>query len=72
MMYSYSQAYTGNLYRAFATLQIEVYRVVDYNSKWSTKFHEDCMLDFFKFFEIVLGPMSGTELLQHSKLNCTV
>ena len=35
-------------HRAFATLQIELYRVVDYDSKWSTKFHkEDCMLDFF-------------------------
>ena len=71
-------------HRAFATLQIELYRVVDYDSKWSTKFHKDCMLDnfFFSFkasfdnvfliFKIVLGPMSGTELLQHSKLNCTV
>ena len=25
-------------HRAFATLQIELYRVVDYDSKWSTKF----------------------------------
>ena len=33
----------------FATLQIELYDVVDYDSKWSTKFHNDCMLDFFKF-----------------------
>ena len=32
-------------YRAFATLQIELYRVVDYDSKWSTKFHKDCMLE---------------------------
>ena len=32
---------------AFATLQIELYRVVHYDSKWSTKFHYDCMLDFF-------------------------
>ena len=30
---------------AFATLQIEVYRVVDYDSKWSTNFHKDCMLE---------------------------
>ena len=31
----------------FATLQIELYRVVDYDSKWSTKFHKDCMLEIF-------------------------
>ena len=31
----------------FATLQIELYRVVDYDSKWSTKFHKDCMLENF-------------------------
>ena len=71
-------------YRAIATLQIELYRVVDYDSKWSTKFHKDCMLEIFVIsllrrlmiifliFKIVLGPMSDTELLQHSKLNCTV
>ena len=29
------------------TLHIELYRVLDYDSKWSTKFHRDCMLDFF-------------------------
>ena len=34
-------------YIAFATLQIELYRVVDYDSKWSTKFHKDCMLEIF-------------------------
>ena len=34
-------------YRAFATLQIELYRVVDYDIKWSTKFHNDCMLEIF-------------------------
>ena len=35
-------------HRTFATLQFESYCVVDYDSKWSTKFHkEDCMLDFF-------------------------
>ena len=34
-------------YRAFATFQNELYRVVDYDSKWSTKFHEDCMLELF-------------------------
>ena len=40
---------------AFATLQIELYRVVDYDSKWSTKFHKDCMLEIFKFhFQDVL------------------
>ena len=32
--------------RVFATLQI-LYRVVDYNSKWSTKLHNDCMLEIF-------------------------
>ena len=42
------RAHVGN--RVFATLQIELYRVVDYDSKWSTKFHEDCMLRFFKFY----------------------
>ena len=34
-------------YIAFETLQIELYRVVDYDSKWSTKFHKDWMLEFF-------------------------
>ena len=34
-------------HRAFATLQIELYRVVDYDSKWSPKFHKDCMFEFF-------------------------
>ena len=32
---------------AFAPLKIELYRVVENDSKWSTKFHGDCMLDFF-------------------------
>ena len=42
-------------YTTFATPQIELYRVVDYDSKWSTKFHNYCMLDFFKFrFQDVL------------------
>ena len=31
-------------HRAFPTLKIELYRVVEYDSKWSTKFHKDCML----------------------------
>ena len=35
-------------HRAFATLQIELYRVVDYDIKWYTKLYIDCMLDFFK------------------------
>ena len=34
-------------YRAFATLQIEWYHVVHYDSKWSTKFQKDCMFDIF-------------------------
>ena len=33
--------------RAFASLQIELYRVVEYDSKWSTKCHKDCMLEIF-------------------------
>ena len=37
-------------HKAFATLQIELYRVVDYDSKWSTKFHKDWILDFFYNF----------------------
>ena len=36
-------------YIAFETFQIELYRVVDYDSKWSTKFHNDCMLNFCNF-----------------------
>ena len=34
-------------HRAFATLQIELYRAVDYDSKWSTNIYEDCMLELF-------------------------
>ena len=34
-------------YRAFATLQIELYCIADYDSKWSTKFHKDCMFEIF-------------------------
>ena len=34
-------------YRAFATLQIELYHVVDYDSKCSTKFHKDCYFGLF-------------------------
>ena len=37
-------------HRASATLQIELYRVVDYDRKWSIKFHKDCMLDLFGIF----------------------
>ena len=71
-------------HRTFATLQIELYRVVDYDSKWSTIFLKDCMFEIFVIsllrrlmiicliFKIVLGPMFGTELLQHSTLNCTM
>ena len=36
------------LHRAFATLQIELYSAVDYDSKWATKLYKDCM--FLKFF----------------------
>ena len=57
---------------------------VDYDSKCYTKFHKDCMFEIFLIsllrrlmiifliFKKVLGPMFDTELLQHSKLNCTV
>ena len=34
-------------YIAFATLQIELHCIVDYDSKWSTKFHKDCMFEIF-------------------------
>ena len=34
-------------YIAFATLQIELYSIVDYDSKWSTKFHKDCLFEIF-------------------------
>ena len=36
-------------YRAFATLQIELYHVVHYDSKCSTKFNKDCMFEFLLF-----------------------
>ena len=39
------RAHVGH--RDFATLQIELYRVVEYGSKWSTKYHKYCMLEFF-------------------------
>ena len=70
-------------YRAFETLQIELYHVVHYDSKCSTKFHKACMFEIFvisllrrlmilkKKFK-VLGPMFDTQILQHSKWNCTV
>ena len=66
---------------AFATVQHELYHVVDYDSKWSTKFHNDCMLEndlislsrrllmIFIIFTIVLGPMSGPQLLQHFQID---
>ena len=34
-------------YKAFATLQIELYCIVNYDSKWSTKIHMDCMFEIF-------------------------
>ena len=63
--------------KAFATLKIELNRVVDYDSKLSNKFHRDCMLEILKisllrrifFFKIVLVHIFDTELLSHSKLN---
>ena len=71
-------------YRAFATLQIELYHVVHYDNKCITKFHKNCMFEifvisllrhlmiYFRNLKKVLGPMFDTELLQHSKWNCTV
>ena len=59
-------------YRTFATLQIELYRVVHYDSKCSTKFHKDCMFEIFvisllrrlmiifKILKKVLGPIFDT------------
>ena len=38
------RAHVGH--RDFATLQTELYRVVEYGSKWSTKFHKYCMFEF--------------------------
>ena len=35
---------------SFATLQIELYHVVDYDRKWSTQFHNDCMLGILFYF----------------------
>ena len=64
-------------HRVFETLQIKLYRSVEYDSKWSPKIHKDCMLDVFVisllrrlliFLKLVLGPMSSTRRLQHSKL----
>ena len=85
IFFNFQNSIRGHVrYRAFATLQTEMYCVVDYDSKWSTKFHKDCMLGIFNFSykmsfdvyflikKIVLGPMSGTELLQHTTLNCTM
>ena len=34
-------------YGALVTLQIELYHIVHYDSKWSTKFHMDCMFEIF-------------------------
>ena len=66
-------------HRAFATLQIELYRVVVYDSKWSTKFHKDCMLEIFYFTfktsfynKKLIFKMSGPQLLQQSKVNWTM
>ena len=39
------RAHVGHI--AFATVQIDLYRVVDYDSKWSTKIYEDCMWNYF-------------------------
>ena len=59
-------------YRAFATLQIELYCIMNYDSKWSTKFHKDCIFEIFvisllrrlmiifKYLKKILGPMFDT------------
>ena len=39
------RAHVGH--RDFVTLQIELYPVVEYDSKWSTKFNKYCMLELF-------------------------
>ena len=64
--------------RDFATLQIELYCVVDYDSKWSTKFHKDCMLEknislLGRLLIIIKNAkMAGPQILQHSKMNWTM
>ena len=35
-------------YRAFATLPIELYCIVDYDSKCYTKIHKDCMFEILR------------------------
>ena len=43
------------VHTAFATLQSELYHVVDYDSKWSTKFHKDGIWIFlFHFYDVFL------------------
>ena len=39
------RAHAGH--RAYETLQSELYHVVDYDGKWSTKFHKDGIWIFF-------------------------
>ena len=72
-------------HRAFATLQIELYRVVDYDSKCSTKFHKDCMLEiilisflrrilimfFFNFQNSIRAHVGHTAFVTHH-VECTV
>ena len=36
-------------YRAFVALHVELYCVVGYDSKWSTKFLNDCKFEIFVF-----------------------
>ena len=77
-----------NLKKYWGSIQsfylIELYCIVDYDRNCYAKFHKDCMFEIivisllrrlmiiFKHLKKVLGPMFDTELLQHSKLNCTV
>ena len=55
--------------RVFATIQIELYRVADYHTKWSEIFYKDCMFEnvfislsrrILMIFKIVLRPIRPT------------
>ena len=69
-------------HRAFATVQIELYHVVTMIASGLPKYMKIVcgiilnftlrrLLIYFLIYKIVLGLMSDTELLQHSKLNGT-
>ena len=64
--------------------KLNLYRVVDYDSKWSTKFHKDCMfgqLFYFSFnasfansfnFQNSIRANVGHRAFATLKLNCIV